>query len=126
MLTNRFSLMIALAAIVALGLFAISTIVSPRAVASMSADDQSELQRAANYSAVAARQAYLDQRHEEQTIGRVVELQPASQPFRVAEAAAAASDAQKAYLEYRRGEWNAGVNSALAYLKYRSGEWSGN
>ena len=147
MLTNRLTLFVALVAIAALALFTVSMVAFPQASASTNVDrsyDQIELQRAEGYAAQAAHQAYLDQRHGEQTIGAAVDTQISSRPFREAEQAAALADAERAYQEYRQGERTAGyvedsstylplppgkqtilATEASAYLNYRRGEWSG-
>jgi hypothetical protein len=108
MTTNRFSIMIAVTIIAALAVLTISMVAAPRPSNSSTAYDQVELVRAQRYAAAAAQQAYLDQRHGEQTTGHVF-------------------DAQQAYLTFREGEWNAGQldSAAQAYLNYRRGEWSG-
>ncbi len=125
MITNRFSILIALSVIAALAVLTVSMVTAPRTSAASRADDQIELIRAERYQAAAVQQAYLDQRRGEWTTGNVVAIQRAALPFRQAEQLASAADAQKAYLLYREGEWNSGVNPALAYLNYRRGEWTG-
>lgn len=132
MLTNRLTLIVVLVVIAGLALFTVSMVASPRPSASLSAADraydqielqrarrytasvdysynQIELQRAHNYAAQAAHQAYLDQRHGEQTMAAAVDFQASSQSFRQAEQAAFLADARRAsqaYLDYRRGEWS--------------------
>jgi hypothetical protein len=108
MATNRFSLIIAVTVIAALAVLTISMATAARPSSYSRAYDQVELIRAQRYAAAAAQQAYLDQRHGEQTTGHLV-------------------DAQQAYLSFREGEWNAWRldSAAQAYLNYRRGEWSG-
>ncbi len=106
MTTNRFSILIALSVIAALAVLTASMATSPRNPVASRSYDQIELVRVQRYQEAAAQQAYLDQRRGEQTTAAYV-------------------DPQQAYLQYREGEWNAGVNSALAYLNYRRGEWTG-
>ena len=138
MLTNRFPLFVALIAIAALALFTISmvTLAHPAAGASLGDQaeleraqnyianaersyDQIELQRAQNYASQAARQAYLDQRHGEQTIGAAADFGASSQAFRQAEQAAALADAERAYQEWRHGEWTAGEASFVTHPQNR-------
>ncbi len=145
MTTNRFSLIVASSVIAVLAVLTISSMAtSPRKPAVSSAYDQIDLQRAAQYHAAAAQQAYLDQRHGEQTVGenhilsdaayrrlvylqfrrgewtagKIVVVRPASLPFRQAEQIASAADAQRAYLAYREGEWNAGGATPSADRSY--------
>ncbi len=107
MATNRFSIIVVLGALAALALFTVSMATSPHNLTASRSYDQIELVRAERYAAAAAQQAYLDQRHGEQTTAKYI-------------------DPQQAYLAYREGEWTAGVNPAVAYLNYRRGEWTGN
>ena len=109
MATNRLSIIIAVTVIAAVAMLTISMVPVSRPANHSTAYDQVELIRAQRYAAAAAQQAYLDQRHGEQTTGHVY-------------------NAQQAYLTYREGEWNAGqlYDAAQAYLNYRRGEWTGN
>lgn len=129
MTTTRFSLIAALAIIAALAVLTVSMAITSRTPdvsnSIVPSYDQLERERAANYQAAAAQQAYLDQRRGEWMAGQSLPVTGAKLSFRQAEQLASAADAQHAYLVYREGEWNAGVSPDQAYLNYRQGEWSG-
>ena len=106
MTTNRFSVIAAAIVIAALALLTVSMIATPRSVASTNSNAYLA-QRQGEWAAGASpQQAYLDQRHGEQTIAHAVNGQQTDQ-------------------EFRHSEQTTGVNPILAYLDYRRGEWSG-
>lgn len=106
MTTNRLSLIIALSTIAVFAVLTMSMLSTARHTTPSTSYDQIERIRAQRYAAASSAGGY-DQ----------VELVRAQ---RYIEAAA-----QQAYLDYRHGEWTAGVNPAAAYLDYRRGEWTG-
>ena len=65
-----------------------------------------EFRRGEWTTGASAYQAYLDQRYDEQHLGKAI-------------------DAQAVYLEFRHGEQTTGVNAEKARLDFRRGEWSG-
>ena len=126
MLTNRFSIIIALGAIAALALFTISMVAQPRSVVSSNANAYLA-QRLGEWTAgVTSEQAYLEQRHEEQTTGHASDAQQAYLEYRHGEQTTGnAANAQDVYRQFRQADEASSVNPVLAYLNYRRGEWSG-
>ena len=104
--TNRFSVVVAVVVIAALALLTVSMIAAPRSSASGNSSAYLAQRQGEWVAGASAQQAYLDQRHEEQTTAHAV-------------------NGQQAYQEFRHSEQTTGVNPILAYLDYRRGEWSG-
>ncbi len=130
MTANRFSMIVVAVVIAALAVLTISMATSPSkpiaANPGLDSYTQIEMARVARYEAAAAEQAYLDQRHGEQTTAQYVDPQQVLQDFRYSEQTTGqVYDAQQANLTYREGEWYGGVTPAQAYLNYRRGEWTG-
>jgi hypothetical protein len=106
MTTNRFSVVVAVVVIAALALLTVSMIAAPRSSASGNSNAYLAQRQGEWAAGASAQQAYLDQRHEEQTTAHAV-------------------NGEQAYQEFRHSEQTTGVNPILAYLDYRRGEWSG-
>ncbi len=130
MTANRSSKIIVLSVIAALAALTAAMAVSPRkpAMTNTAPDSSAQIEavRVERDTEAAAQQAYLDQRHGEQTTAQYVDPQQVLQDFRHSEQTTGhLYDPQQADFLYREGEWYGGVTPAQAYLNYRRGEWTG-